>query len=86
MFSFKTCENVPEHGGRWYGGGLVEVEGRVVWGGVGVGRGYGGVFEEVNSKWRSVADGGALWGTLAVCGGRMVWVGGWKDGVCVVRR
>ena len=57
------------------GGGLVEVEGRVVWGG------HDGVFEEVNSTWRRMADGGAGAGTLAVCGGRLVWVGGWKNGV-----
>ena len=29
-----------------------------------------------------MADGGAGVGTLAVCGGRMVWVGGDKGGVC----
>ena len=46
MLSFKTCEKLPERGGRGGrggglsgGGGLVEVEGRVVWGG-----GYGGVY------------------------------------------
>ena len=81
MLSFATCANVPVRGGRGYGGGggLVEVEGRVVWGG-----GYGGgvyVLDEVRSKWSRVADGGELGGTLAVCVGRLVWVGGWKDGV-----
>ena len=80
MLSFATCANVPVTGGRWYvGGGLVEVEGRVVWGG-----GYGGVYmlDEARSKWSRVADdGGELGGTLAVCGGRLVWVGGEKDGV-----
>ena len=79
MLSFATCANVPVLGGRWYGGGgLVEVEGRVVWGG-----GYGGgvyILDEVRSKWSRVADGGAVGGTLAVCGGRLVWVGGWKGG------
>ena len=79
MLSFATCVNVPERGGRGgYGdGGLVEVEGRVVWGG------YGGVYmlDEVRSKWSRVADGGKWGGTLAVCGGRLVWVGGRKDGV-----
>ena len=65
-------------GGRGYGGGgLVEVEGRVVWGG------YGGVYEfdEVRSKWKKVADSGELGGRLVFCGGRIVWVGGVKDGV-----
>eukprot|EP00731_Ephydatia_muelleri_P004218 Em0002g394a len=79
MLSFATCENVPVEGGRGSGGGgLVEVEGRVVWGGYG-----GGVYmlDEVRSEWSRVADGGELWGTLAVCGGRLVWVGGEKGGV-----
>ncbi|KAL5506815.1 hypothetical protein EMCRGX_G008559 [Ephydatia muelleri] len=78
MLSFATCAKVPVRGGRGggVGGGLVEVEGRVVWGG-----GYGGVYmlDEVRSKWSRVADGGEDGGTLAVCGGRLVWVGGWKD-------
>ena len=81
MLSFATCANVPERGGRgWGDGGLVEVEGRVVWGG----GGYGGVYmlDEVRSKWSRVADGGEVAGTLAVCGGRLVWVGGMKgDGM-----
>ena len=54
MLSFATCANVPERGGRGGdgGGGLVEVEGRVVWGGVGYG---GGVYmlDEVRSEWSS---------------------------------
>ena len=80
MLSFATCANVPELGGRGaLGGGLVEVEGRVVWGG---GDG-GGVYmlDEVRSKWSRVADSGEVGGTLAVCGGRLVWVGGVKGGV-----
>ena len=81
MLSFASCANVPVHGGRGVlgGGGLVEVEGRVVWGG----GGYGGVhmLDEVRSKWSRVADGGKVGGTLAVCGGRLVWVGGRKDDV-----
>ena len=79
MLSFATCANVPVRGGRGrYGGGLVEVEGRVVWGGYG-----GGVYmlDEVRSEWSRVADGGEAWGTLAVCGGRLVWVRGDKGGV-----
>ena len=76
MLSFETCEKAPEPGGRGYGGGgLVEVEGRVVWGG------YGGVYMYEEDRWSRVADGGEVWGTLAVCGGRLVWVGGVKDGV-----
>ena len=78
MFSFKTCKKVPERGGRgWYGGGgggLVEVEGRVVWGG------YGGVYMYEEDGWSTVADVDEWAGTLAVCGGRLVWVGGRKGG------
>eukprot|EP00731_Ephydatia_muelleri_P004191 Em0002g367a len=80
MLSFATCAKVPVPGGRGvWGGGLVEVEGRVVWGG-----GYGGgvhMLDEVRSKWSRVADDRELWGTLAVCGGRLVWVGGEKGDV-----
>ena len=72
MLSFKTCEKAPVEGGRRGGGGLVEVEGRVVWGG------YGGVYMYEEDRWSRVADGGERWGTLAVCGGRLVWVGGRK--------
>ena len=64
------CEVVEEVGGG--GGGLVEVEGRVVWGG------YGGVYMYEEDRWSRVADGGEVWGTLAVCGGRLVWVGGYE--------
>ena len=80
MLSFATCANVPVQGGRGRdgGGGLVEVEGRVVWGGDGGGGVY--MLDEVRSEWSRVADGGKVWGTLAVCGGRLVWVGGWKGG------
>ena len=78
MLSFATCANVPERGGRGVGGGgLVEVEGRVVWGG------YGGVYmlDEVRSVWSNWSRVADAWGTLAVCGGRLVWVGGLKGGV-----
>ena len=79
MLSFKTCEKAPVPGGRsGYSGGLVEVEGRVVWG---RGGRYGGVYMYEEDRWRRVADGGEEGGTLAVCGGRLVWVGRWNDGV-----
>ena len=76
MFTYQTCAAIPERGGGRgvWGGGVVEVEGRVVWG-----RGGGGVYrlDEVRSKWEMLADG--EWGaTLAVCGGEMVSVGGLK--------
>ena len=81
MFTYQTCTAVPVRGGRgvWGGGGVVEVERRVVWGGRGLG---GGVyrFDEVSSEWVRLAD-GELWATLAVCGGELVSVGGYKDGV-----
>ena len=70
MFRFEKCANVPVEGGRGGSGGLVELEGRVVWGG------YGGVFMLDGVEWRRLADGGEEGGTLAVCGGRLVWVGG----------
>ena len=75
MLRFKTCEKVPPVPvGR---GGLVEVEGRVVWG---RGGRYGGVYMYEKDSWSRVADGGEWTGTLAVCGGRLVCVGGRKDG------
>ena len=77
MFTYQTCAAVPEYGGRgvWGGGGVVEVEGRVVWGGL------GGVyrFDEVSSKWVTLAGGGKVTATLAVRGGELVSVGGYKD-------
>eukprot|EP00731_Ephydatia_muelleri_P012524 Em0006g1418a len=71
MLSFKTCEKAPERGGRGYGdggGGLVEVEGRVVWGG------YGRVYMYEEDRWSRVADG------VSVSGGGMVVMGGRGDG------
>ena len=46
--------------------------------------GHGGVhmLDEVNFKWSRVAHHGDVQGRLAVCEGRIVWVGGLKDGVC----
>ena len=76
MFHFETCENVPVRGGRVYGGGgLLEVEGEVVWGG-------GGVYRlDDKNKWKRWTDGVEYRATLGVCGGRLVKVGGLKDGV-----
>ena len=76
MFTYKTCTAVPVWGGRRAsGGGLVEVEGRAVWGGlVGV---Y--VLDEASSKWERVADGVREMARLAVCRGELVSVGGLKD-------
>ena len=82
MLSFATCTKVPVRGGRGVhngGGGLVELEGRVVWGGFGGGGVY--MLDEVRSKWSRVADDGEKAGRLAVCGQRLVWVGGEKNGV-----
>ena len=74
MFHFETCENVPEQGGRGRGG-LVEVEGRVVWGGRGVYR------LEEKEKWKGWTDDVEVGATLGVCDGRLVQVGGVKGGV-----
>ena len=77
MWSFKTCAEVPVQGGRGYGGGgLLEVEGKVVWGG------YGGVYmlDEGKSRWSIEADGFEAGAMLAVCGKRLVSVGGVKGG------
>ena len=80
MFHFETCENVPVEGGRgmWgTGGGLVEVEGRVVWGGRG-----GGVYSlDDKDEWKSWTDDVEQWARLGVCGGRLVAVGSLKGGV-----
>ena len=74
MFHFETCEKVPVWGGRGWSGGLVEVEGRVVWGGVGE------VYRlEDKDKWKRWIDGVEVGARLGVCGGRLVQVGGWKD-------
>ena len=59
MLSFATCAKVPVLGGRgaFGGGGLVEVEGRVVWGGYEYGGGVH-MLDEVRSEWSRVADSG----------------------------
>ena len=64
--------------GGGYGGGVVEVEGRVVWGGYG--GVLGGVYTYEEDRWSRVAGSGQVGGTLAVCGRRLVWVGGLKYG------
>eukprot|EP00731_Ephydatia_muelleri_P004067 Em0002g243a len=83
MLSFATCANVPVRGGRggYGGGGLVEVEGRVVWGGD-----MEGVYmlDEVRSKWSRVADGAVVHGDMVfVMGGlgmdRAVWCADIRD-------
>ena len=78
MFHFESIEKILAQGGRgWYGGGLVEVEGRVVWGG-----GGRAVYRlEEKDKWKRWTDDVEKWATLAVCGGRLVAAGGLKDGV-----
>ena len=77
---FQICPAVPKQGGRGWGcGGVVEVEGRVVWGGAGL-RGEVYRFDEIRSEWVILT--GVVWGaTLAVCGGKLVSVGGYKFGV-----
>ena len=77
MFRFETCEDVSERGDRGgYGSGLVEVEGRVVWGG-----GGGGVYRLEEDKWKRWADGVKEGATLGVCGDRLVVMGGGVFGV-----
>ena len=51
MFPFATCGNVPEEGGRggYDGGGLAEVDGRVLWGVGGVGGVY---WLDEKDKWK----------------------------------
>ena len=80
MFHFQPCQNVPgwlvgRGGGS--GGGLVEVEGSVVWGGEGSVHSLDG-----NDEWKKWSDGVNLsWATLGMCGGTLVAVGGRKSGV-----
>ena len=75
MFTNETFTAVPVRGGRGGSGGLVEVEGRAVWGG------ERGVYHlgEASSKWERVADDVRWRATLALCGGELVSVGGRKD-------
>ena len=76
MFHFEQCKNVPERGGRECGGGgLVQVEGRVVWGGGGA-RVYSLDDKDKWKKWTDGVKGGA---TLGVCGGSLLAAGGVKD-------
>eukprot|EP00731_Ephydatia_muelleri_P021692 Em0014g283a len=81
MLRFNICTNVPESGGRSCGdggGGLVELDGRVVWGVQQ--RLYS--YDQVNSKWDRMADGGGdLGARLAMCGDQLVLVGGWDGSV-----
>ena len=78
MFSFQTHTPLPVQGGQLFGGGLVEVEGRAVWGG------QRGVYalDKGSSKWKRVTDGGEVGATLATCGGELVCIGGVRKEVC----
>ena len=78
MFRFETCPNVPDEGGRGWGvPGLLEVEGRVVWGGEG-----SGVYRlEEKDEWKRWTGGVEDGATVGVCEGRLVAVGGYKNGV-----
>ena len=76
-FRFQECGNVPElRGGRGaLGGGLVEVDGRVVWGG---GERKGVYWLNEKDEWKSWAGDVEQAATLGVCGGMLVAVGGKK--------
>ena len=88
MLSFQACAKVPYRPGprsflgdgpRSFvgGGGLVEVESRVVW------SGGGGVYmlNEVVNEWTRVADSSEMEATLAVCEGRLIALGGHDNGI-----
>ena len=76
MFHFESCQNVPERGGRVWSG-IVEVEGRVVWGGE-----VGGVYSlDDKDKWKRWTGGVEFGATLGVCDGRLVAVGGLQGDV-----
>ena len=81
MFHFQSCQNVPVLlGGRGggSGGGLVEVEGSVMWGG---GRSVCSL-DAGKDEWKKWPDDINLpWATLGMCGGTLVAVGGRKSGV-----
>ena len=77
MFSFQTHTPLPVQGGRLFGGGLVEVEGRAVWGG----QGEVYVLDQASSQWMRVTDGGEVGATLATCGGELVCIGGVRNEV-----
>ncbi|KAL5508911.1 hypothetical protein EMCRGX_G004174 [Ephydatia muelleri] len=81
MFSFQTFEKVPQlHSQRslHHGfGGLVEVEGTIVWsGGKDAYR-----LDKKNSKWITFADSSKTEMTLAVCRGRLIALGGYDNGM-----
>ena len=78
MFHFETCDNVPKS--SYYRCGLVEVEGRVVVCGQGLGRVVYMLDEK--DRWKRWTDGVEIGAGLGVCGGKMVAVGGYKNGVC----
>ena len=81
MFYFQTFEKVPQlHSQRslHHGfGGLVEVEGTIVWsGGKDAYR-----LDKKNSKWITFADSSKTEMTLAVCRGRLIALGGYDNGM-----
>ena len=79
MFHFEKCGNIPDQGGRWGGGGVVELEGKVLWG-LGGGKVY---CLDKKDRWKKWTD-DVEWGTtLAVCGGKLVQVGSYKGGAGV---
>ena len=80
MFQFDTCSEVyrPDgHDKRLYGGGIVELEGTVVWG-------HGKHIYRWNreEKWETLSAGVEVGARLAMCGGRLVAVGGLLQQKC----
>ena len=87
MFHFEACSTISDYGQgghRKGGGGLVEVEGRVMWGSLDA------VYKlvEQTGNWVKVTT-KASEATLAVCGGRLVAIGGMdafeKHGILIPR-
>ena len=81
MFSFQTFEKVPQLYGQrtlHHGvGGLVEVEGTIVWSG-----GKDAYhLDKKNSKWITFADSSVKETTLAVCEDRLIALGGYDNGI-----
>ena len=82
MFRFDTHVNVPEQGDGRVGGGLVEMEGGVVWGRGGSGGERVYVLDS-KDQWKRWTDDVERGARLGVCSGRLVAAGGRKgSGVC----